>query len=111
MEQFEKKIRYAKLLAIYKDFLTHTQQDISNDYFLADLSISEISENRDISRSAVEDAIKKSTLKLDECEEKLHISSKNEKILVLTKKMKQKSLNCTEIQEIEEIEKELDYGI
>ncbi len=111
MDQFEKKIYYAKLLSIYKEFLTHTQQEISGDYFLADLSLSEISENRKISRSAAEDAIKKSIAKLDEFESKLHVLARNEKILDLTKKMKQKALNCTEIQEIEDLEKELDYGI
>ena len=111
MEKIERTIRYVKLFNIYKDFLTHNQNEIVGDYFLADLSLSEIAESRDISRAAVEDAIKKSCIKLDECEEKLHLLEKSEKLLKLSSKLKEKCLNTSEIQEIEKIEKELKYGI
>ena len=111
MEKIERTIRYVKLFNVYKDFLTHNQIEIVGDYFLADLSLSEIAESRGISRAAVEDAIKKSCLKLDECEEKLHLLEKSEKLLKLTSKLKERCLNTSEIQEIEEIEKDLKYGI
>ena len=111
MEKIEQTIRYVKLYNIYKDFLTHKQIEIVGDYFLADLSLSEIAESREISRAAVEDAIKKSCQKLDECESKLHLLEKSEKLLKITSKLKGKCLNSSEINEIEEIEKELDYGI
>ena len=111
MEKIERTIRYVKLFNIYKDFLTHKQIEIVGDYFLADLSLSEIAESKNISRSAVEDTLKKSCVKLDECENNLHLLEKREKLLKICAKLKEKALNDSEIKEIEEIEKELDYGI
>ena len=111
MEKIEQTVRYVKLFNIYKDFLTHKQIEIVGDYFLADLSLSEIAESREISRAAVEDAVKKSCQKLDECEAKLHLLDKNERLLKITQKLKGKGLNDSEIKEIEDIEKELDYGV
>ena len=111
MEKIEQTVRYVKLFNIYKDFLTYKQIEIVGDYFLADLSLSEIAESRDISRAAVEDAIKKSCTKLDECEEKLHLLEKSDKLLKLSAKLKDKCLNTSEIKEIEAIEEELKYGI
>ena len=111
MEKIERTIRYVKLFNVYKDFLTHTQIEIVGDYFLADLSLSEIADSRNISRAAVEDAVKKACIKLDECESKLHLLEKSEKLLKISSKLKEKCLNTSEIEEIEELEKELDYGI
>ena len=111
MEKIERTIKYVKLFNIYKDFLTHNQMEVVGDYFLADLSLSEIAEARNISRAAVEDTVKKSCNKLDECETNLHLLEKSEKLLKIATKLKGKALNSTEINEIEDIEKELDYGI
>ena len=111
MEKFERTIRYINMFTIYKSLLTYTQQEIVGDYFLADLSLSEIAESREISRAAVEDAVKKSCAKLDECEEKLHLLEKSEKLLKLSAKLKGRALNTSEIKEIEAIEEELKYGI
>ena len=111
MEKFERTIRYIDLYNIYQDLLTHTQKEIAGDYFLADLSLSEIAENRNISRSAVEDAIKKACAKLDDYEASIHLLEKKQRLLDLTAKLKQKALNCGEIEELEQIEKELEYGI
>lgn len=111
MEKIEQTIRYVKLFNTYKEFLTHKQVEIVGDYFLADLSLSEIAESRDISRAAVEDAIKKSCQKLDECESKLHLVEHSEKLQKIASKLKGKCLNTSEIEEIEAIEKELNNGI
>lgn len=111
MEKIERTIKYVALYNIYKEFVTHTQVEIMGDYFLADLSLSEIADSRNISRSAVEDAIKKGTIKLDECEEKLHLLAKREKMLELTAKMKKKALNYSELQELEKLEEEIKNGI
>ena len=109
MEKFERTIRYINLFTIYKDLLTYTQQEIVGDYLLADLSITEIAEERIISRSAVEDAISKACKKLDDFEDKLHLLEKREIISKITANMKNKALNSSEISEIEEIDKELDF--
>ena len=64
-------LRYAELLSLYQNLLSDTQREILDDYFSYNLSFSEIAENRHITRSAVEDAVKKGKRKLDEYEEKL----------------------------------------
>ena len=71
MEKIEKTVIFTKLFNLYGTLLSHTQQDIFKDYYFADLSISEISENRKISRAAVEDALSKATKKLLYYEEQL----------------------------------------
>ena len=111
MEQIEKKIRYSKLMSIYGSLLSYSQKEIGSDYFVYDLSLSEIAESRNISRSAVEDAISKASKKLDEFEEKMHVLERNENIIKITTNLKQKALNNTEIDVINSIEEELDYGI
>ena len=111
MEKFERTIRYIALFNIYYDLLTHTQKEVAEDYFLVDLSLSEIAVDRKISRSAVEDAIKKTCSKLDEFESKMHLLEKQEKLYKMIAKLKQKALNMSEIEELEALEKELDYGI
>ena len=68
MEKIEKTIRYTKLFNLYSGLLSDAQKDILYDYFFLDLSISEISENKGISRAAVEDALSKGTKKLDSFE-------------------------------------------
>ena len=73
MERIEKTIRYSALLSIYGALLSDTQKEFSVAYFQYDLSLSEIAENHKVSRSAVEDAIKKGMKKLDEIESELHI--------------------------------------
>ena len=67
----EETIRYSELLMLYQGLLSPTQKDILEDYFSYNLSISEIAENRNISRAAVEDAIKKGKKKLDQFEDEL----------------------------------------
>ena len=111
MEKLEKTLRYTKLFNIYKSQLAKSQQEIIDNYFFMDLSISEIASERGISRAAVEDALQKGMLKLDELENEMHVLEKSENIQQKLAKLRQKALNLTEIEELEEIEKELDYGI
>ena len=111
MKELEKKIRYSKLFAIYNPLLSSTQKEMMEDYFNLDLSLSEIASNRNVSRSAVDDAIKKAINKLDEFEDNMHLLEKNENIKKELESLKEKALNLQEIEEIEKIEKELDYGI
>lgn len=69
----EETIKINQLLEIYSKFLTKIQYEVMSDYFQSNLSLSEISELRNISRTAVSDTIKKSTNKLLSCEEKLKL--------------------------------------
>ena len=111
MEKLEKAVRYTKLFALYKSQLSTAQQEIINDYYCLDLSLSEIAENRSISRSAVDDALSKGCKKLDDLENDLHLLYKEENIKEKLSIMKKKALNAGEIKEIEDIEKDLNYGI
>lgn len=65
------KLRINRLLDFYGRLLTDAQLEIMKDYYELDLSLSEISEIRNISRTAVSDALKQGREKLDKTEEKL----------------------------------------
>jgi len=73
MDSVVETVRINRLLDIYGRLLTTSQYEIMCDYYQANLSLAEISEIRKISRTAVQDAIKKSIEKLENCEEKLGI--------------------------------------
>ncbi len=62
-----------ELFDAYGELLTKTQQDLFKEYYLYDLSLSEIAEDRGISRSAVNDTLKKAIAKLEELESKIKL--------------------------------------
>ena len=74
----DKHIELSILVEIYGKLLTQKQQDVLNDYYNKDLSLSEIAENNNISRQGVRDLIKKGESKLFEYEEKLNIMKKTQ---------------------------------
>ena len=80
MEKFEKTIFYTELFNLYGPLLSKAQQEILSDYFFLDLSISEISENRKVSRAAIEDALSKGTKKLEQYEKELKLREKRVKV-------------------------------
>ena len=88
MDQLKKTVRYNSLLHIYGNLLSKTQYAFADAYFSYDLSLSEIAEAHNVSRSAVEDAIKKALKKLDEYEKSLNVLKNNEQILSLIEKAK-----------------------
>ena len=104
MDKIKKTVRYNSLLQIYGSLLSKTQYAFADAYFSYDLSLSEIAEAHNVSRSAVEDAIKKALTKLDEYEKNLKVLKNNEEILSLIEKAK--DLEGTEkIKVLEEIER------
>ena len=107
MEKINKTIKYNKLFSSYRSLLSSTQQEILEAYFCFDLSISEIAENRSISRAAVEDALQKGCSKLEEYEASLHLVENKEEILKITAKLKENASNSEEIKNIEDIERRL----
>ena len=111
MDKIKKTIRYNTLLHIYGNLLSKTQYVFADAYFSYDLSLSEIAEAHDVSRSAVEDAIKKALKKLDDYEKELKVLEKNKKILDLIVKAKDAE-GDEKIQALEEIERIIySYGI
>ena len=111
MDKIKKTIRYNSLLQIYGHLLSRTQYVFADAYFSYDLSLSEIAEAHDVSRSAVEDAIKKALKKLDEYEKELKVLDKNSQILELVAKAKDVE-GDEKIKVLEEIERIIySYGI
>ena len=75
----DKNVKISILLEIYGKVLTTIQYQFLDDYYNSDLSLSEIAENKNITRQAVRDNIKKGENKLLELEEKLKIMQKTMK--------------------------------
>lgn len=66
------RLNYLRLLDLYGALLTVAQREICEKYYLYDLSLAEIAEEKGISKQAVSEALKKSRELLDFYEEKLH---------------------------------------
>lgn len=64
----------------YKNLLTDKQRAYFEDYYFNNLTLSEMAENYDITRSAVNKQIKLTILKLEEYEEKLNLYKNGLKI-------------------------------
>lgn len=90
----------------YGELLTEKQQDICDLYFKEDFSLSEISENYDISRAAVLDTIKRSKKLLEDYEKKLHLIEKYHARRKIYDKIKE--LNITEVNQLLEKIEDLD---
>ena len=71
------------LYIIYKNLLTDNQKKIFEEYYFEDLSLSEISENENISKSYAGKVIKMINKKLNMYEIKLNIYKKNKTVLEL----------------------------
>lgn len=108
MDEILKTIRYNNLLHIYQSQLSPTQQKILEDYFVYDLSLGEIAEQRDVSRAAVEDAIKKGLKKLDTLENELHLFEKRESLLKVAKTLKETAKDKETKSLADEIERIID---
>lgn len=103
----EEKIKISILCQIYGKLLTEKQHQILDDYYNNDLSLSEIAENNNITRQAVNDVINKGKNKLIEIEEKLLFMEKIlnqektiEKIITELSKSENKELTKTQIEKI-----------
>ena len=67
------KVEFMRLWDAYSKLLTPTQQEITNLYFNLDLTLSEIAEEKGISRQAVSDCLNACKKQLEEYENKLHV--------------------------------------
>lgn len=67
------KFSFITLWDAYNGLLTQTQQEITDLYFNLDLTVSEIAEQKNISRQAVSECLKGCKKQLEEYEGKLHI--------------------------------------
>ena len=74
------KFSFISLWDAYNGLLTPTQQEITDLYFNFDLTLSEIAEQKNISRQAVSDCMKNCKKQLEEYEEKLRFCERISKI-------------------------------
>ncbi|MCR4856224.1 MAG: DNA-binding protein [Erysipelotrichaceae bacterium] len=77
------------LLDYYGELLTKHQQDILDEYFNEDLSMNEIADNLMISKSAVQDLIKRSLVQLNDYEKHLKLIKKDKQLDEIIEQMKQ----------------------
>lgn len=71
----------------YGELLTDKQKVYFEDYYFNNLTLSEIGENNDVSRSAVQKQLKDIEEKLFNYEEKLNIIDRNKKIEILLREI------------------------
>ena len=76
------------LLDYYGDLLTNHQLDIMNDYYNDDLSMNEIADIYKISKSAVQDLIKRTLKQLNDYESKLKLIEKDKILAIVIDEMK-----------------------
>ena len=67
------KFSFISLWDAYSGLLTKTQQEITHLYFNLDLTVSEIAEQKGISRQAVSECLKGCKKQLEEYEDGLHV--------------------------------------
>jgi len=78
--ELENFVMYGRLFEVYGKLLSEERQKILEAYFSYNMTLAEIAKEKQISRQAVLDAIKKSCDKLDEFENALQILSQKEKL-------------------------------
>ena len=80
------------LYDIYGSLLTEKQQKYFEDYYFDNLSLSEISENYNITRNAIHNSLKETFEKLEVYEEKINVYKKNNKLKEIIIKTDNKEL-------------------
>ena len=74
-----KNLNDVQLFDRYGALLTETQREICEKYYLYDLSLSEIAEEKGISKQAVSDALKTSRALMGSFEAKLHFNAETQR--------------------------------
>ena len=109
----EKIARQGLLYDLYGALLTEHQRQIYEDIVLYDLSLSEIAQERGISRQGVHDLVKRCDRILEGYEEKLHLVEKFEETKKLAREIQSLTRELAEtgradlIQRIEKISGEI----
>lgn len=79
----ENDLYLTNLYDCYNKLLTDKQRQYFEDYYFNNLTLTEISENENVSRNAVHKQLKEVNSKLEEFEKKLKIYEKNKELLKL----------------------------
>ena len=105
MIELEKSIYINELYDLYGSLLTKKQQEIIELYYCEDLSLSEISEQFNISRNAVYDCLKKGIKQLENYEKELKLLEKRNDLENYFSKLKEENKELVSL--IEEIERKV----
>ena len=105
MIELEKSIYINELYDLYGSLLTKKQQEIIELYYCEDLSLSEISEQFNISRNAVYDCLKKGIKQLENYEKELKLLEKRNDLENYFSKLKKENKELISL--IEEIERKV----
>lgn len=93
----EFRFNLINLYDIYGELLTEKQQEYFEDYYFNNLTLSEMSENYEVSRNAIHKQLKEVEEKLNKYEKILKIEEKNKRIKEicnnLNEEMKEKILD------------------
>lgn len=76
----ESREYFNSLFDIYKELLTKKEQDAFKEHYVEDLSMQEIADNLNVSKSNIGMIVKRAEQKLEDYEHKLHILKKNTQI-------------------------------
>ena len=74
-----KNLKYLQLFDAYGPLLTEHQRELCELYYMYDLSLTEIAEQKGVSKQSVSDTLAKSRALLDAYEEKLHHNEINQR--------------------------------
>jgi len=112
MDNLDKSIKLINLYDLYQDLLTEKQRNYFESYYFDDYSITEISENNNVSRNAVHDQLKRTVKKLNDIEEKMNLRKQNIKRQVIISEIKNLTTDEKILELINELEKvEWFYGV
>ena len=91
-----KDLKYLQLWDAYNPLLTVHQREVCELYYLCDLSLTEIAEQKGISKQSVSDTLARSRALLDEYEEKLHCVRLNTESALAVSQMLTRTLRALE---------------
>ena len=103
--EIEQIIKVSQLYDFYSELLSQKQKQHLNDYFFNDLSLTEISENYEISKQAVSNNIKRTIIELEQFEEKLNLIKLNNERLFLLNEIRKLTDNEEILDYIEQLSK------
>lgn len=97
------KVEGNLLFDFYGSLLTEHQREVLDDYFNDDLSMGELADEYEVSKSAISDLIKRCLNQLEEYESKLHLIKQARSLDELIDKMEKDGIPLEYLKELKKI--------
>ena len=97
------KVEGNLLFDFYGSLLTEHQKEVLDDYFNDDLSMSELADEYEVSKSAISDLIKRCLNQFEEYESKLHLIKQARSLDELIDKMEKDGIPLEYLKELKKI--------